>query len=99
MADHDQAATNADADVAWFFSPQARFPQTSQFGFVALPAIIGLFSEQTVLKLTQVAESVFSKLERGANSTPPQKGSNKTNRLRFTGGPKTYECLLGLEQI
>jgi phosphatidylglycerophosphate synthase len=59
-----------------FFSPQAGVPQTSPFGFAALSATIGLFSEQAVLKLKQVAETIFSKPERGADATP-QKDLNK----------------------
>ena len=55
-----------------FFSPQAGFPQTSPFGFAALSAIIGLFSEQAVLKLKHVAEMIFSKAERGADAEPPE---------------------------
>lgn len=56
-----------------FFSPQSNFSQTSPFGFAALSAMVGLFSEQAVLKLKQVAETILSKPEQGANSTPPAK--------------------------
>ena len=55
-----------------FFSPQSNFSQTSPFGFAALSAMVGLFSEQAVLKLKQVAETVLSKPERGADPTPPK---------------------------
>lgn len=34
-----------------FFSPQAGFRQTSPFGFAALAALLGIFSERAVLKL------------------------------------------------
>ena len=33
-----------------FFSPQAGFKQTSPFGFAAFAAMVGMFSEQAVLK-------------------------------------------------
>jgi hypothetical protein len=56
-----------------FFSPQSDFSQTSPFGFAALSAMVGLFSEQAVLKLKQVAETILSKPESGADPTPPQK--------------------------
>ena len=56
-----------------FFSPQSDFSQTSPFGFAALSAMVGLFSEQAVLKLKQVAETILSKPERGADPTPPKK--------------------------
>lgn len=56
-----------------FFSPQSDFSQTSPFGFAALSAMVGLFSEQAVLKLKQVAETILSPPERGADPTPPKK--------------------------
>jgi hypothetical protein len=55
-----------------FFSPQSDFSQTSPFGFAALSAMVGLFSEQAVLKLKQVAETILSKPESGADPTPPK---------------------------
>lgn len=58
-----------------FFSPQSDFSQTSPFGFAALSAMVGLFSEQAVLKLKQVAETILSKPESGADPTPPKKDS------------------------
>jgi hypothetical protein len=54
-----------------FFSPQSDFSQTSPFGFAALSAMVGLFSEQAVLKLKQVAETILSKPESGADPMPP----------------------------
>ena len=56
-----------------FFSPQSDFSQTSPFGFAALSAMVGLFSEQAVLKLKQVAETVLSKPEQGTDPTTPKK--------------------------
>lgn len=55
-----------------FFSPQAGFSQTSPFGFAALSAMVGLFSEQAVLKLKQIAETVLSKPEGGADAKPQE---------------------------
>ncbi len=54
-----------------FFSPRAGSTQTSPLGFCALACLVGLFSEQAVLKLKQVAETVFMTVERGKDSTPP----------------------------
>jgi hypothetical protein len=51
-----------------FFSPQASFENTSPFGFAALSALVGLFSPQAVLKLKDVAETVFTKPGAGADS-------------------------------
>jgi hypothetical protein len=56
-----------------FFSPQSDFSQTSPFGFAALSAMVGLFSEQAVLKLKQVAETILSKPESGADPMPAKK--------------------------
>jgi hypothetical protein len=53
-----------------FFSPQASFEQTSPFGFAAFAALIGMFSQQAVLKLQTVAETLLTKPEPGENATP-----------------------------
>jgi hypothetical protein len=53
-----------------FFSPQAGFGNTSPFGFAAMAALVGLFSEQAVLKLQEIAETVFTKPSPGADSKP-----------------------------
>lgn len=55
-----------------FFSPQSGFSQTSPFGFAAMAALVGLFSEPAVIKLKQVAETVFTAPGQGADSTPQQ---------------------------
>jgi hypothetical protein len=44
-----------------FFAPTASVQETSPFGFAALAALVGLFSEQAVLKLKAVAEELFEK--------------------------------------
>ncbi len=48
-----------------FFSTEATIEQTSPFGFAGLGALVGMFSEQAVLKLKQVAETLLSKPEPG----------------------------------
>ena len=53
-----------------FFSPQAGFKQTSPFGFAALAALVGLFSEQAVLKLKEIAETVLAKPQGGKDAEP-----------------------------
>jgi hypothetical protein len=53
-----------------FFSPQAGFKETSPFGFAALAAIVGMFSEQAVLKLKEVAETVLAKPKPGEDAKP-----------------------------
>jgi hypothetical protein len=37
-----------------------------------MAALVGLFSEQAILKLKQIAETVFTKPEQGADPTPPK---------------------------
>jgi len=53
-----------------FFSPQAGFKQTSPFGFAAMAAMVGMFSEQAVLKLKEVAETFLAKPKPGDNAKP-----------------------------
>ena len=53
-----------------FFSPQAGFKQTSPFGFAALAALVGLFSEQAVLKLKEIAETVLARPQAGEDAKP-----------------------------
>jgi len=55
-----------------FFSPHSSFDQTSPFGFAAFAALIGMFSQQAVLKLQDVAETLLTKPQPGANATPQE---------------------------
>jgi hypothetical protein len=59
-----------------FFSPQTTVENTSPFGFAALAALVGLFSEQAVLKLKRVAETVLERPAPGANATPQKESSS-----------------------
>ena len=70
-----------------FFSPQAQVEQTSPFGFVALASLVGLFSEQAVLKLKELSETLLSKPPKGEDHVAGQEhtpGPGKTSRE--TGG-------------
>jgi hypothetical protein len=58
-----------------FFSPQTTFANTSPFGFAALAALVGLFSEQAVLKLKKVAETVLERPAPGADATQQDEDS------------------------
>jgi hypothetical protein len=53
-----------------FFSPRAGFQETSPFGFAALAAMVGMFSEQAVLKLKEISETLLSKPAQGKNAEP-----------------------------
>lgn len=52
------------------FSEQAEVASTSPFGFCAVAGLVGLFSEQAVLKLKQIAEDIFTKPSKGEDSSP-----------------------------
>ena len=54
-----------------FLSPRTNSMQTSLYGFCAMACLVGLFSEQAVLKLKQVAETVFMTTEQGKDANPP----------------------------
>jgi hypothetical protein len=63
-----------------FFSPRASSLDTSPYGFCALACLVGLFSEQAVLKLKQVAETLFMTTEQGKDANPPAaEGKSKEN--------------------
>jgi len=60
-----------------FFSPTATIEQTSPFGFAALAGLVGMFSEQAVLKLKEVAETLLSKPQQG-RETVLQEGEEES---------------------
>ncbi len=60
-----------------FFSPTANFSETSPFGFCALAALIGLFSENAVLKLKDIADVFFVKPKSGADAVPQTANSSQ----------------------
>jgi hypothetical protein len=53
-----------------FFVPQGQAGGANPFGFAALSALIGMFSEQAVLKLKEVAETLLTKPRPGDNARP-----------------------------
>ncbi len=52
--------------------PNISAQQTSPFGFAAVAALVGLFSEQAILKLKELAENLFSPAEKGENHVAPK---------------------------
>ena len=58
-----------------FFSSQSINQETSPFGFAALAAIVGLFSEQAIKKLKEVAETMLAKGEKGEDHAPEKQDS------------------------
>jgi hypothetical protein len=53
-----------------FFAPGATAQDTSPFGFAAIAGLIGMFSQQAVLKLKEVAETVLAKPAPGEDAAP-----------------------------
>lgn len=61
-----------------FFSGGPNVDQTNPYGFMALGVLIGMFSEQAVLKLKDVAETLLSKPPKGEDASP--QGEATTNQ-------------------
>lgn len=59
-----------------FFSPGTSFENTSPFGFIAFATLVGLFSEQAILKLKEISETLLSKPQKGAD--PAMQGTTTT---------------------
>jgi hypothetical protein len=69
-----------------FFAPSADFSNTSPFGFCALAALIGLFSESAVLKLKEIADTIFSRPRPGADARPQGSSNNPPPPPSGSGG-------------
>lgn len=54
-----------------FFSPTSTVETTSPFGFAALAALVGMFTEPAVIKLRKVAITVFEPPEQGKDHVGP----------------------------
>ena len=81
-----------------FFSPSSDFSETSPFGFAAFAAIVGLFSQNAILKLQKIAETIFERNEQqsdslGASGAPsiarlvrkPTVGGGREDLVEITG--------------
>ena len=74
-----------------FFSPRANSMDTSQYGFCALACLVGLFSEQAVLKLKQIAETVFVTTEQGKDANPPAaEAKRKMTNVRLSSAAQGH---------
>ena len=60
-----------------FFSTGATVQATSPFGFAALAGLVGLFTEQAVLKLKEVATTLLAKAEKGKGHFEDDEGKGK----------------------
>ena len=56
---------------AGLFSPSTSVSEASPFGFCAVALLVGLFSEQAMEKLKEVAGNVFTQPEPGKDPLPP----------------------------
>ncbi len=61
---------------AGLFSPSASTDQTSPFGFAAVAVLVGLFSEQALEKLKQVASNLFAERPKGEDHVAPKESSD-----------------------
>jgi hypothetical protein len=68
-----------------FFSPQATVEQTSPFGFAALAGLVGLFSQQAVLKLKKVAETLLMEVPEGEDAKPQEPEPEAEAKLEGKG--------------
>jgi len=70
-----------------FFSPQSTISDTSPFGFAALAALIGMFTDQAAEKLKDVAETLFATAPKGADHAgPPTVSGVSPNQGTQAGG-------------
>jgi len=53
------------------FSPTTTVSDTSPFGFAAMSALVGMFINETVLKLKSIFETIMTKKEQGTNTVQP----------------------------
>jgi hypothetical protein len=60
-----------------FFSPQANLTDTQPFGFVALAVLVGMFSEQAVLKLKEIANTLLTEPNPGSDAVPEEEENNE----------------------
>lgn len=70
-----------------FFAPQATVEHTSPFGFAALASLVGMFSEQAVLKLKQVAETLLAEAPHGENARPQEEREGESASGGEAGSP------------
>lgn len=80
-----------------FFSANADFNETSPFGFTAVAALVGLFSQSAILKLQKIAENIFERPEEGKDAIGDD-GSPAT-KPEITGAQRRPTVTGGAEDI
>jgi hypothetical protein len=68
-----------------FFSPGTSFENTSPFGFIAFATLVGLFSEQAILKLKEISEVLLSKPAKGSDAAPQGTAPSTTTNADDVG--------------
>ena len=63
-----------------FFSMQSTANDTNFIGFAALAGLVGMFSDQAVLKLKEVAENLLTKPQQGSDSVPQEKPQSQVEK-------------------
>lgn len=53
------------------FSPTTTVSETSPFGFAAIAALVGMFIQQSAMKLKDIFETLMTKAEQGKDTAPP----------------------------
>jgi hypothetical protein len=71
-----------------FFSSTVAVKDTNPFGFAALAALIGMFTDQALQRLKTVAENILMPAPAGKESAPPASGLSLTN-INPSSGPST----------
>jgi hypothetical protein len=80
-----------------FFSPGTSFENTSPFGFIAFATLVGLFSEQAILKLKEISETLLSKPGKGADAAP--QGTAPTTTTTTNDGASSGAATLKIANV
>ncbi|HWN43652.1 MAG TPA: IPT/TIG domain-containing protein [Thermoanaerobaculia bacterium] len=72
-----------------FFSPQSEISDTSPFGFAAMAALIGMFTEQATEKLKEITETFFSKAPTGKDQAEPSPAAPTVSAVSPVQGTST----------
>jgi hypothetical protein len=72
-----------------FFSPQSEISDTSPFGFAAMAALIGMFTEQASEKLKEITETLFSKAPTGKDQAEPTRAAPAVSAVSPVQGTST----------
>lgn len=70
-----------------FFSPQSEISDTSPFGFAALAALIGMFTEQAAEKLKDITETLFARAPKGTDQAEPKAAAPTVSAVSPAQGP------------